>query len=324
MRTFFIHFCCAVLAAILCSCDRTAVPYTFYYWKTSLRLSPTESEALQKATDQTLYLRIMDIDMQESKISALGRLQVRQKLPATVRIAPVFYITNRVFLQKKNTREIVRLVLDETRRYEQRLGTTFGNEIQIDCDWTSGTREAYFSFLRQLKTVSKKQLSSTLRLHQVKDKGLMGVPPVDKAYLMCYSTSSPLENQGINSILHLPLLKNYLANLRDYPIQNMAVALPLYSWAIVTNHLGRHRLINAVTKQDLQRDGMEMLADGQARVSRDGFYFGQYLSKGFIIRVEEISAEDLDAAKKFVETQIKVRGYVYYHLDERFLRGRTF
>jgi hypothetical protein len=43
----------------------------------------------------------------------------------------------------------------------------------------------------------------------VKDKAQTGVPPVEKVYLMCYSTSSPLENSSKNSILDVVILKNY-------------------------------------------------------------------------------------------------------------------
>lgn len=43
-------------------------------------------------------------------------------------------------------------------------------EIQIDCDWTASTQEAYFEFLHYLKEKAKDkqiQLSATIRLHQL-------------------------------------------------------------------------------------------------------------------------------------------------------------
>ncbi|WP_449399704.1 hypothetical protein [Chryseobacterium wanjuense] len=55
------------------------------------------------------------------------------------------------------------------------------NEIQIDCDWTAGIRDDYFKFLKELKKVSGKEITCTLRLHQVKDKNLTGIPPVEKS-----------------------------------------------------------------------------------------------------------------------------------------------
>jgi hypothetical protein len=54
---------------------------------------------------------------------------------------------------------------------------------------------------------------------------------------MCYSTSSPLEKSDKNSILDVNILKSYLSKMEDYPVKKIEVALPIYSWGIITNHL---------------------------------------------------------------------------------------
>jgi hypothetical protein len=198
------------------------------------------------------------------------------------------------------------------------------SEIQIDCDWTAGTRDDYFNFLKQLKTVSGKEITSTLRLHQVKDKKVMGIPPVSKVYLMCYSTSSPLENSGKNSILDLQLMENYLADLDKYPIKNIDVALPLYSWGIVTNYAGKHKLINALSKKDLQHAEFKKISDSEAEILNDGFYFGNYMNKGFRIKIEEIEETTLDEAVNFLNKKISQYHIIYYQLDHNFVENRNF
>ncbi|MDQ1159633.1 hypothetical protein QE422_000001 [Chryseobacterium sp. SORGH_AS 447] len=198
------------------------------------------------------------------------------------------------------------------------------NEIQIDCDWTAGTRDDYFKFLNRLKKISGKSVTCTLRLHQVKDKNLTGVPPVDKVYLMCYSTSSPLENSDRNSILDVNTLRSYLSKIEDYPIKNIEVALPIYSWGIVTNHLGKHRLINALSRKDLQSPDFKRISDTEAEILKDGFYFGHYLNKGFKIKVEEISDEQLREVISFLEKKIKPFDIIYYQLDRKFVTGHPF
>ncbi|SDF10039.1 hypothetical protein [Chitinophaga filiformis] len=66
----------------------------------------------------------------------------------------------------------------------ERLNT----EIQIDCDWTAGTREKYFHFLKALRHYyPDKILSATIRLYPYKYTKKMGVPPVDRGMLMCYN-----------------------------------------------------------------------------------------------------------------------------------------
>ena len=70
---------------------------------------------------------------------------------------------------------------------------------------------------------------------------------------MCYSTSSPLADTPENSILDVTTLKNYLSGIGEYPLK-LDIALPIYSWGIVTNHLGKHKLINAVSEENLKAD----------------------------------------------------------------------
>ena len=65
-------------------------------------------------------------------------------------------------------------------------------EIQIDCDWTKSTKDKYFYLLKKIKELSKKEISCTLRLYPYKYPEIMGVPPVDKAMLMCYNLIKPL------------------------------------------------------------------------------------------------------------------------------------
>ena len=207
------------------------------------------------------------------------------------------------------------------KKKQTEFGFKISNEIQIDCDWTAGTSKEYFEFLKRLKAFSKKELTCTLRLHQVKNSKLSGIPPVKKVYLMCYSTSSPLENSDRNSILDIPTLKNYLKNIDLYPLE-IEVALPIYSWGIVTNHVSKHKLINALSENDLDRPEFKKISKTEAEVLKDGFYFGAFLSKGFHIKVEEISEEQLDDVRKYLDTKLSSYNIIYYHLDEKFLDNR--
>ena len=62
-------------------------------------------------------------------------------------------------------------------------------EMQVDCDWTQGSRAAYFALLRALRDrlhAQGRRLSATIRLHQVKCSADTGVP-VDRGMLMAYN-----------------------------------------------------------------------------------------------------------------------------------------
>ncbi|MGS0748901.1 hypothetical protein [Halpernia sp. GG3] len=194
-------------------------------------------------------------------------------------------------------------------------------KYRIDCDWTGGTNEEYFKLLETLKKISHRKITCTLRLHQVKDKGLIGIPPVDKVYLMCYATSSPLDNSTKNSILDIPTLKNYLARLSHYPL-HMDIALPIYSWGILTNHLGNHKLINTLSSEALEKnDNFKKISLNNFEVLKDDFYFGMYLSKGFKIKIETITQKDLDETLAFINEKITFYNIIYYQLDSRFIKN---
>ena len=319
-------FLLLILLLILFSCKEVKHPYTFYYWKTKLSLNQTESNTLQEATIPYIYVRYFDVDKISGKFHPIAVISKGQNFKTYKQIVPVVFITNRTFINitPQDITFLAKNTLDLIKKKNNDYTLKTNNEIQIDCDWTSGTKDDYFQFLKKLKEISDKDITSTLRLHQVKDKKIMGIPPVSKVYLMCYSTSSPLEDSDKNSILDVQLLKNYLYKLEDYPIKNIDVALPIYSWGIVTNHLGKHRLINALNEKDLQNPDFKKISETEAEVLKDGFYFGNFLNKGFKIKIEKISDKQLDEVTDFLNKKITQYHIVYYQLDNKFLGDYDF
>ncbi len=317
-----------LLLALFClSCEKQEPhPYTFYYWKTQLALAEKEKKALNAATITKLYTRFFDIDKADGKFLPVATVTKDESFQTEKEIVPVVFIMNRAFLNIKpeeitflaeNVSELIKKKTAEFRFRESK-------EIQIDCDWTAGTKDDYFRFLKELRKVSGKEITSTLRLHQVRDQKVMGIPPVSKVYLMCYSTTSPLENSDKNSILDVPLLKSYLSSLDRYPIKHIDIALPIYSWGIVTNHLGKRKLINALSAKELEHENLRMVSKNEAEVLEDGFYFGNYLNKGFRIKTEEITDAQLDEVTEFLDSKLNGYNIVYYQLDRKFIENQNF
>ncbi|MBB6332157.1 hypothetical protein HNP24_003149 [Chryseobacterium sediminis] len=316
-----------LLFFLIVSCSRKENhPYTFYYWKTNLKLDSEERKILDQATVPYLYTRFFDVDKVNGKFQPVAVITKDESFKTDKQIVPTVFITNQTLLgisaeEIRFLAESIHLLIQK-KADEYHLKTN--NEIQIDCDWTAGTRNDYFKFLKELKKISGKEVTCTLRLHQVKDKKQTGIPPVEKVYLMCYSTSSPLEKSDKNSILDINILKSYLSKMEDYPIKKVEVALPIYSWGIVTNHLGKHKLINALSKRDLENPNFKKISDHEIQVLKDGFYFGSYLNKGFKIKTEEISEEQLKEAIIFLQKKIPHFNIIYYQLDSKFVLDRKF
>ena len=104
------------------------------------------------------------------------------------------------------------------------------------------------------------------------------------------------------------------------------IALPLYSWAVVRNHLGNIKLINGVTAEDLQNDRrFEKITGKQFKLTEDTFFGGMYLNEGFIIDIENITPDLLSTAKNCIEKKLKNKkqGIVYFHLDSIFIKRFT-
>jgi hypothetical protein len=308
----------------LTSCDKiNPHEHTFYYWRTKLSLNKEEKTALDNAKIPFIYTRFFDIDKIDEKFQPVAVITKDESFKTNKKIVPVIFIKNEVLYDAKPkeidflAKSIYNLII----RKSKELQLTLSDEIQIDCDWTAGTNEEYFRLLETLKKISREKISCTLRLHQVRDNTLIGIPPVEKVYLMCYATSSPLENSAENSILDVPTLKNYLKKLNHYPL-HMDVALPIYSWGIITNHLGKHKLINALTVEDLEKNGnFRRISTNNFEVLKDDFYFGIYLSKGFRVKIENVSQKDLDETLAFINGKLTFYNIIYYQLDNRFIKN---
>lgn len=299
-------------------------PHTYYFWKTKLALDAVEKQELAASEVPYLYVRYFDVDKVGNQFQPVGVITKDDSFTTTKEIVPTIFLTNRSLyaIRPDEIPFLAKSILGLIKKKNKELRLKISNEIQIDCDWTEGTKADYFAFIEELKKQSGKEVTSTLRLHQVKDSKKMGVPPVNKVYLMCYSTSSPLENSTKNSILDIPLMKKYLVTLDQYPIKNISVALPIYSWGIITNHVGKHKLINALSTDDLHKEGLKKISENKVEVEKDGFYFGFFLNKGFQIKVEEISPNQLEEATAYLDKKLKNYDIVYYQLDRKFVKNQ--
>lgn len=305
------------------SCNKAQKhPVDFYYWKSNVSIGKTEQKYFDELDSRRLYIRLFDVDLDESSW-ARPKAKINLFDPSVIKAeyVPVVFITNRT-LQKLNEYSLestAKNVSNLINEICEKNNIPPVSEIQIDCDWTASTKANYFTFLHLLKQESEKDISCTLRLHQIKYKDDTGIPPVDRAVLMCYATSDPTENSEKNSILDISLLKDYTSNINSYPI-SFDVALPLYSWGIVTNHLGQVKLVNNVSKSDMDPAFFKEVKENEYEAIDDFFFQGIYMNKGFTVKTEGISAQLLNEAKEYLDGKIS-NDYriIYYHLDRPFL-----
>lgn len=303
-----------MLSVFLFSCKNDNkvqnVERAFYYWKSDGSIDNETRKKMDKASVNKLYVKFFEIDYSETmgnypfdktSISSYNSTEF-----AGLKIVPTIYIRNEIFQfnKEKDLDKLADNIVFLIDKYskEKLEKATIENEIQIDCDWTKSTKDKYFYLLKKIKQLSNKKTSCTLRLYPYKYPDIMGVPPVDKATLMCYNLIKPLTNKKKNSILDIDELKSYLNKKRSYPV-HLDVALPVFYWTQLYHDNQFTGLID-LNSEDIK---------GFAKVTKPMWYeitkdtsigYQEYYRIGDQIKCEEVSKKVLDEAIAIIKKNV--------------------
>ncbi len=337
LRFLLIAFC--VPAFISCKHpSHTKVERAFYYWKSNgHQLQDNEETYLRKLHVQKLYVKFFEvgydntfgiIPTSKTDFYYYNYWNDSDIVLQQMHIIPTIYIKNEIFFKssKAGLDSLADNILFLTNKYyknlirssyEERMNKEKAayDELQIDCDWTATTRENYFYLLKSLKRQSNKIISCTLRLYPYKYQTKMGMPPVDKATLMCYNLINPLKNENKNSILDLNEFKTYLNVGKKYPL-HLDIALPVYSWmqCYQNNHFtGMIYHDNASILKVL-----EPVDELWYQVTKDTVIDDLYLRVGDKIKYEAITPEKLNKAIALIKDNVQLDNtstIAFFHLD---------
>ncbi len=324
--------CCLLLfIALFAGCKPgRKVNTSFYYWKTVYKQNALENAYLKKTNVHKIYVRITDVDLSMDGINPVpvSPIIFRDKMADSLQIVPVVFIVNDVLrnLSKQKIDDLADKLLHFVYAKIHQAGKANYGELQIDCDWTTQTRENYFYLLLQLKQrLYHKTISATLRLHQLKNQRGSGIPPVNKVLLMCYNMGN-LRKYGIqNSIIDVSELKKYLGdNLTNYPIP-IDIGLPLFSWAVTfknKKYIGIDKRINFDILNT--RNQFEYKGDGLYSAKTDLPTYG--LKKADIVRWENAPLIDIQTINKYIARYLKADSVnvVYFNLDEAVIKKYTY
>lgn len=199
----------------------------------------------------------------------------------------------------------------------QKSRTAYPGEVQIDCDWTTGTRDRYFAFLKALKArLPGREISVTVRLYPYKYRKKMGVPPVDRGLLMAYNLSPVTNAATSNSILEVAELKKYLGG-KKYPLP-LDVALPTFRWSAWHRNGTLQGLMHNLAPGALGTNHVQRM-DGptaQYRIVRDTIIGRDYLRAGDVLRDECVLPETLKAAAGLLRSEVPgVRRTAFFHWE---------
>lgn len=318
---------CLWLCTAACYRDHNtaAVLPAVYHWKTVFSPDSTEQVWLRENEMRRVYVKFFDVDLDAREDLPTPRASVvlpAQLYPDTDYV-PCVFITNRVFsrIGETETDELATRVWDKVLRMVEQSGALpFPREIQIDCDWTGSTREAYFRFLTQLRknlTTSNIQLSVTIRLHQAKFPEETGIPPVDRGMLMFYNIGNLSDLTTSNSILNRSAAEQYLSDYSDYPLP-LDLALPIFRWGVLFRDEKLIRLINNLEAAALS-DTAFFRKDAPHRytVQKSTYLEGYYLYSGDQLRLEGIRTDLLLDVAALIKPRLAPDSFhlAFYHLD---------
>lgn len=305
-----------------CASDSYQKPdYAFYHWKSEAIFSDSYKDAIATAETKTVYMHYFDVDNLNAPTyyddGVYPTYVLKNVDPAyqNFDIVPVVYITNSVLqtdgLVVADLADKITGIVQQIS--EKHFSKTF-TRIQIDCDWTESTKNAYF----ELVTILKNQfdVEVTIRLHQIKFKERTGIPPVAKGSLMLYNVGD-LKDRNQNSILEAAVVHQYINKETSYPIP-LSLGLPLFSQTVVSNTTNKVRLMQHTDREVLENDAHFRQTDAiNFEVIRDTLYKGFYLSEGFNLKLEALQESEIVASYQHIKSStLDINEIIFYHLDE--------
>lgn len=332
-----------------------------YYWKTTGTFGSKERKLLDSVGVQRLYLRYFDVDWSENHQMPvpLGEVQLVQNWneqgitnKGPLQVAPVVYITNRVFLHQYHPDTLAARIsqkvreMTESLRYmdqlhgwpdsmrevsnwdrinplsdtlQARFLRSF-DRIQLDCDWTPATQKAYFAFLEAMKRRNPDwHIHCTVRMHQYRDPAGTGIPPVDRGLLMCYNLAPVDDYATRNAIFDETLFRGYL-KAEAYPLP-LDVALPLFSWGALF-HEGQFKgLAQEASLAAAKADpNLTALQDGRFRFLQDTVYQGVFIREGDEIRIDEPDPTALSRAAELLGEKMSGANLLFFDWNPEKIR----
>ena len=306
MKYFFKILVALAFVASLSSCGHQAAPQSeahadesekvnsIYYWRTVFNLDSAETAFLQRHDVGRIYLRMFDIVPEHDFLNGTtdvvpnATTQFVSSVPDGVEIVPVTYITIEALRTMAGREaEIAPLIVERMLAMCSYNDCGEINELQLDCDWTSSTKESYEKLCGLVKESLHAKgisLSITVRLHQLRETP----PPADSGVLMLYNTGALKRPDTRNSILSYDDVEAYVRPI-EYPMP-LDYAYPVFGWGV---KFAGNKFVSIVPYDSCLISGNE-----HVRYERPEAYT--------ILNVKELVEENIGKP---------ARGNILYHLD---------
>lgn len=276
---------------------------------------------------QRVFIRLMDMDDNGMGPEYHACLKSFNQGANKQGFIPVITVSNRSFVAKTTAhREMMVLKSEDMLEHLCRQFSIRYNEIYVDCDWTPGTKNNYFAFLRSLHKISDKKISCAVRLRQLNNPGFYGIPPVGRVTIICCPDIIKKEKEVAEKVPDYRSLKQYMTAINNYPLKT-DLALPI-NRIIINNSENKQQTyyIYGITPEE--KDTLLHLEHTKDErcftVKKDMVFHGIVLQKGSSVKIDRLNQEELRPAKEFLANQIK-KDYnlIYYGVDQDVFSDRN-
>ena len=225
----------ALTALLLAACGHTPPGVddprpAVYYWRTVFKLDSVERAFLRQHHVGKIYLRYFDVvPGRQGAPVPNATLRFAHSVPRGVEVVPVVFITENCLHHGIDS--VATLLVDRVLQISDTHDVGGVKELQIDCDWTARSRQAFYHFLTLVRERARDKglrLSATIRLHQL----AMEPPPVDYGVLMLYNTGDVTRHDCANPILDPRDVEPYLRHLAGYALP-LCAAYPCFAWNVL-------------------------------------------------------------------------------------------
>ena len=143
------------------------------------------------------------------------------------------------------------------------------------------------------------------RMHQVKYRLRTGIPPVDMGLLMCYNMGDLKRPGAHNSILDPRLAKDYLGELKLYPLA-LDVALPLFSWCLQFRAERLVGILRNIAPEQIEHSALFQQAGKKLfQCTADSVWMGYSFRSGDVVRIEQPGRDDIREMAAYTARNIK-------------------
>ncbi len=328
----FVLLLILVFTLWLTGCKHHAqIERSFYYWQSDFSLTHDMQQALRDAEVTKLYVKFFDItwNHEAGQPVPVADINFNSPIPAQTKIVPVVFITNQT-LENIDTTAAKLLAFKISKRIQSIITTNqlpTPEEIQIDCDWTGGTREKYFLLLTELQKFPLFQntiWSATIRLHQVKFMENTGIPPVDRGMLMFYNMGNIEDINTPNSIYDKNTAAQYTARIEEYPLP-LDAAIACYSWGLLFDGDELIKIFYPFYAEEILPSDFIKKQEGLYIAKRNFYFEGQFFVEGNTLKLETINPDLAITAAKQLSEELKDenRSVILYHLDASIINQYT-